>query len=155
VSRGERGQAALPAERYSRRLLPILTAEPQYRSGTLKRSQFNACQFMGVTPPLLGLACFYGALERFHCDPYPQTPQPSFRTHIGPSRDELRVSLTPGECRRGLSHSDYVPCKVCRPYRAPRYYTKCCSVEHFKKIMMQERGGAAFNDVASFSLMSR
>jgi hypothetical protein len=63
VSRGERGQAALPAEGYSRRLHPILTAEPQYRSGTLKRSQFNACQFMGVTPPLLGLACFYGALE--------------------------------------------------------------------------------------------
>lgn len=32
-----------------------LTAEPQYRSGALKRSQFNAYQFMCVTTPLSGL----------------------------------------------------------------------------------------------------
>ena len=33
----------------------ILTAEPQYRSGALKQSQFNAYQFMGVIPPFSGL----------------------------------------------------------------------------------------------------
>ena len=60
VSRRERGKAALPAEGYSRRFHPILTAEPQCRSGALKRSQFNACQFMGVIPPLSGLTCSEG-----------------------------------------------------------------------------------------------
>jgi len=33
----------------------VLTAEPQYRSGALKRSQINAYQFMGVIPPFSGL----------------------------------------------------------------------------------------------------
>ena len=33
----------------------VLTAEPQYRSGALKPSQFNAYQFTGVIPPFSGL----------------------------------------------------------------------------------------------------
>lgn len=38
----------------------ILTAEPQYRLGTFKRSQLNVCRFVGVTPPILGPACSMG-----------------------------------------------------------------------------------------------
>lgn len=45
----------------------------------------------GCDPTALRSEGFCGALERFHCDPYPQTHQPSFRTHRGPFRDELRV----------------------------------------------------------------
>ena len=45
----------------------------------------------GCDPTALRSEGFCGALERFHCDPYPQTHQPSFRTHRGPFRDGLRV----------------------------------------------------------------
>lgn len=55
VSRGERGKATLTHAQWVWHRSPYLTAEPQYRSGALKRSQFNAYQFMGVIPPFSGL----------------------------------------------------------------------------------------------------
>jgi len=55
VSRGERGKAALTQQRAKAPFPWHLTAEPQCRSGALKRSQFNTYQFMGVIPPFSGL----------------------------------------------------------------------------------------------------
>ena len=55
VSRRERGKATLTHRRASGAVPQVLTAEPQCRSGALKRSQFNAYQFTGVIPPFSGL----------------------------------------------------------------------------------------------------
>ena len=45
----------------------------------------------GCDPTVLRSEGLCEALERFHCSLYPPTPQPSFRTHRGPFRNEMRV----------------------------------------------------------------
>jgi hypothetical protein len=52
---GRKGKGCPNPHAVSLKPSPHLTAEPQCRSGALKRSQFNAYQFMGVTPPFSGL----------------------------------------------------------------------------------------------------
>ena len=91
VSRGERGKASQTHRRASGAVPLILTAEPQCRSGALKRFTVQRLSVPGCVPSALRSEGFCGALERFHCDPYPQTPQPSFRTHRRPFKDEMRV----------------------------------------------------------------
>jgi len=77
----KRGQAALPVEGHSRRLHPRLTAEPLSSFGDVQTVIVERLPVRRYDPTVLRSGVLCGALERVHCDPYPQPYQPCFRTH--------------------------------------------------------------------------
>jgi hypothetical protein len=77
-----KGYGAVPLRPYGGAAVSIGGAE----TITVQRLSVHGCD-----PTVLRSERLCRALERFHCGPYPPTPQPSFRTHRGPFKDEMRV----------------------------------------------------------------
>ncbi len=126
VSRGERGQAALPAEGYSRRLHPGRYGGAAVSIGDVKTITVQRLSVRRCDPTILRSDVLCGALERFHCDPYPPPHQPCFRTHRGAFKDELEVSLSRAIAGADVLIHNASLTRCAKPCRAPDYYTICC-----------------------------